>query len=76
MRWRVTRERPRGDNVILLRSRMERMDCEFCHEALPDVEPENLALLTHVAEREACNEQFGYLLENLDASWTRAMSGG
>lgn len=52
------------------------MHCEFCEASLPDVEPENLALLQHVSESEACNEQFGYLLENLDRSWTKAMSGG
>ena len=52
------------------------MHCEFCDAALPDVEPENLALLMHVARTPACNEQFGYMIENLDASWTRAMSGG
>ena len=52
------------------------MHCEFCDEALPDVEPENLALLEHVREREDCNEQFGYMLENLDSSWTKNMSGG
>ena len=52
------------------------MHCEFCDASLPEVEPENLALLTHVAKAPACNEQFGYMIENLDASWTRAMSGG
>ncbi|MEA3201958.1 MAG: hypothetical protein QOE90_3386 [Thermoplasmata archaeon] len=53
-----------------------RMDCEFCHSELPDVEPENLALLEHVQASEACNEQFGYLIENLNTSWTASMSGG
>jgi hypothetical protein len=52
------------------------MDCEFCHSELPDVEPENLALLEHVQASEACNEQFGYLIENLNTSWTASMSGG
>lgn len=54
----------------------QRMDCEFCHSELPEVEPENLALLQHVQESQDCNEQFGYLIENLNASWTPAMSGG
>ena len=52
------------------------MQCEFCASDLPDTDPENLALLQHIAQRQDCNEQFGYLLENLDASWTRNMSGG
>lgn len=52
------------------------MHCEFCDSALPDVEPENLALLQHVQENEDCNEKFGYMLENLEDSWTKSMSGG
>jgi hypothetical protein len=52
------------------------MQCEFCDSELPDVEPENLALLQHVAANEPCHEQFDFLLENLNASWTPAMSGG
>lgn len=52
------------------------MRCDFCDSKLPDVEPANLALLRHVGERKDCNEQFGYLLENLNTSWTKAMSGG
>lgn len=52
------------------------MQCEFCAASLPEVEPENLALLRHVAKAPACNEQFHFMLENLNASWTRAMSGG
>ena len=52
------------------------MRCEFCDARLPDVEPENLALLMHVAKAPACHEQFAFMIENLDASWTRAMSGG
>lgn len=52
------------------------MRCEFCDENLPNLEPENLALLQHVQERQDCNEQFGYLLENINGSWTKAMSGG
>ncbi|GEM_PF-5101471 len=52
------------------------MQCEFCDSELPDVEPENVALLEHVQESEPCHEQLGYLLENLHASWTPAMSGG
>jgi hypothetical protein len=54
----------------------EGMDCEFCNETLPQVEPENMALLLHVQESEPCNEQFEYLLENLRSSWTPNMSGG
>ena len=53
-----------------------RMHCEFCDASLPDVEPENLALLQHVAKTPECGEQFGFMIENLNASWTRAMSGG
>lgn len=52
------------------------MNCEFCESQLPDVEPENVALLVHVQERSDCNEKFGYLLENLRSSWTPNMSGG
>ena len=52
------------------------MECEFCASELSDAEPENLALLEHVQESQACNEQLGYLIENLNASWTPAMSGG
>jgi len=52
------------------------MHCEFCDSDLTDAEPENVALLDHVKESEACNEQLGYALENLQASWTPAMSGG
>lgn len=52
------------------------MQCEFCASELPDVEPENLALLEHVKENQECNEQLGYAIENISTSWTRAMSGG
>lgn len=52
------------------------MHCEFCASSLPESEPENLALLQHISERQECNEQYGYLIENLHASWTRNMSGG
>lgn len=52
------------------------MHCEFCERPLASAEPENVALLRHVGESRACREQFGYLLENLRASWTPAMSGG
>lgn len=52
------------------------MNCEFCTSALPETNPENLALLEHIVQSQRCNEQYGYLLENLDASWTRNMSGG
>jgi len=52
------------------------MQCEFCDSELPDTDPENLALLAHITQRQDCNERFGYLIENLNASWTRNMSGG
>lgn len=52
------------------------MQCEFCDARLPEVEPPNLALLAHVAKTPECRERFGFLLENLNASWTPAMSGG
>lgn len=52
------------------------MRCDFCASTLPETDPENLALLDHVAQREDCHEQYGYLIENLNASWTRNMSGG
>lgn len=54
----------------------EAMHCEFCASSLPDTDPENLALLRHIGERQDCNEQYGYLIENLNASWTPNMSGG
>jgi hypothetical protein len=72
----VTRKRAFGDKVILASERKGLMRCEFCNQALPDSLPDNIALLSHVAARQDCNEQFGYLLENLRASWTPAMSGG
>jgi hypothetical protein len=52
------------------------MECEFCAAKLPETDPENLALLEHLTQRQDCNEQFGYLIENLNVSWTPAMSGG
>ena len=52
------------------------MHCEFCASNLPETDPENLALLEHITQRQECNEQYGYLIENLNASWTRNMSGG
>lgn len=52
------------------------MHCEFCASSLPETDPENLALLQHIARRPACNEQYGFLIENLNTSWTRNMSGG
>lgn len=52
------------------------MRCDFCSHALPDVEPENLTLLAHLGQNESCNEQYGFLLDNLRTSWTRNMSGG
>lgn len=51
------------------------MHCEFCESSLPVAEPANVALLAHVQESRACREQFGYMIENLNASWTRSMSG-
>lgn len=72
----VTRALALRDTLILCRGRKRRMQCEFCAEQLPGSEPENLALLAHVGESEACNEQFQYLLENLQTSWTPSMSGG
>lgn len=52
------------------------MRCDFCSSSLPDAEPDNLALLQHVKESKACNDQYVFLLENLRTSWTRNMSGG
>lgn len=52
------------------------MRCEFCNSSLPAVEPENVALLRHVRESRACDQQFQFMLENLRSSWTRNMSGG
>lgn len=52
------------------------MQCDFCDSRLTDAEPPNLALLAHVRQNAACNEQYGYLLENLRTSWTPTMSGG
>lgn len=52
------------------------MHCEFCASNLPETDPENLALLQHITERQECNEQYGYLIENLNTSWTPNMSGG
>lgn len=52
------------------------MNCEFCDETLAREEPENVALLTHVKDNADCQEQYGYLLENLRSSWTVNMSGG
>lgn len=52
------------------------MQCDFCDKTLSEAEPANLALLAHVQRNAACNAQFGYMIENLNTSWTRAMSGG
>ena len=52
------------------------MQCEFCDKTLSDAEPENIALLQHVARSAPCAEDYDYLLQNLDASWTLNMSGG
>lgn len=52
------------------------MQCDFCESTLPDGEPVNLALLTHVETNESCREQLGFHLDNLNASWTPSMSGG
>ena len=50
--------------------------CEFCENALPRGEPENVALLHHIERNPDCEEQYGYMLENLRNSWTISMSGG
>jgi hypothetical protein len=73
---RVTRSRPEDDTLILPGAGIGRMRCEFCARALPENEPDNLALLRHVREAPACGQQFRFLLENLRTSWTPAMSGG
>jgi hypothetical protein len=52
------------------------MHCEFCNKALPDADPENIALLNHVARSEPCAEGYDHLLQNLNTSWTLNMSGG
>lgn len=52
------------------------MLCEFCASPLPTTDPANLALLQHIGEKRECHEQFGYLIENLNTSWTLNMSGG
>lgn len=52
------------------------MECEFCLGELPREEPENVALLQHVQASQTCQEQYGYLLDNLRSSWTASMSGG
>lgn len=52
------------------------MQCEFCDSSLPETDPANLALLQHIQQRQECNEQYGYLIENLNTSWTPNMSGG
>ena len=59
-----------------MRAPIPGMRCEFCESSLPETDPANLALLQHVAQRQECNEQYEYLLENLNTSWTRNMSGG
>lgn len=51
------------------------MRCEFCDTDLTD-EPANVALMSHLGESRACNEQFDLHLENIRSSWTRNMSGG
>ena len=73
---RVTRQPPAGATLILGPLPPSVMHCEFCDSELPDAEPENLALLEHVVESQPCNEQLGYLIENLGVSWTPNMSGG
>lgn len=52
------------------------MHCEFCSTPLSSSEPANLALLAHVARNDECDRQYRFLLENLNTSWTPAMSGG
>lgn len=52
------------------------VECEFCDSPLALEEPENVALLAHLKTSPDCNEQFGYMIENVHASWTPSMSGG
>lgn len=75
MTFRVTRGRPPRDMLILAATPDLCMQCDFCAKALPESEPANLALLAHVKTSDGCQEQFDFLIENLNASWTRAMSG-
>lgn len=49
--------------------------CEFCSERLDARQPENVALLYHLGVSEYCKEQFTFVLENLNMSWTGATSG-
>ena len=50
--------------------------CEFCDEGLDAQMPENLALFAHLDGNRACSRDYSFMLENLHASWTLAMSGG
>ncbi|MHB8606634.1 MAG: hypothetical protein ACYDCK_15430 [Thermoplasmatota archaeon] len=50
--------------------------CDFCDARLPTREPENLALLQHLDANPGCSQQYQFMLQNLRASWTGAMSGG
>jgi len=49
--------------------------CEFCAASLETDEPENVALLTHLVDSAACQEQFVFMIDNLHASWTISTSG-
>lgn len=51
-------------------------ECEFCETTLTPEEPANVALFAHLKNSPDCNEQFGYLIENIQTSWTPSMSGG
>lgn len=52
------------------------MHCEFCDTTIKSDQPENVALLQHVAANDTCGQQYDYLLQNLRSSWTPNMSGG
>ena len=49
--------------------------CDFCQHALTPDTAENVALLDHMARSPGCEEQFGYMVENLGASWPAWVSG-
>lgn len=52
------------------------MNCEFCDAPLPNDQAANLALLDHVRTERACNESYQFMIQNLNTSWTKNMSGG
>lgn len=76
MTRRITRAPPLRDMLILGALPIPSMHCDFCAKPLSESEPANLALLAHVKTSNGCQEQFDFLIENLNTSWTRAMSGG